>query len=643
MDRWAPRAAALVLALALVLGLATVGDYGATTDETLRMLSSWRWWDALARGDLAGLPDDVRANYGVLFDLLGQLAWTVHHNMFGGTDEFLARHVLCLLTGWLGLLGTHALARRLLPQPLPLVALLLLLLAPRWYGASFTNPKDIPFATAWVWSMVALVDAARAPGTRSTLRLAALTAVCAAVRPFGALLVPLGLATLALTARGAGRERLRWLARQALALLGVALALTVLLWPVLWTRPPWHLVRAIAGLSRNIDGSPSLFFGTVYPHDAAPAAYAAVWLTITLPALTLLGLAAGAIAQPRALLRARPPLAEWWPWALVGLWIAVPVAAPAVVRIGLYDTVRHLLFVVPALCVVAAAGLGDLARRLLARSRALAGAAGLVAALSAGEVAWRMVHLHPYEQLYFGPLVGGLAGAHGRFDVAHYSETYREGLGWLRDHAGPGVVHVHMLGNGSHTASFYAWKLGLTLNRPTFEYFVSEVRQGWEDHLPGAVVHTIAREGVPLLVVKRLDPIARSTSAWLRDEAGRWRSAPAVFGVFAPAPADTDLALPLASDRAARVSLYLRYHGGLRVWSEEQVVLDLPRVPGPMVASTNFPSLVRLDVELAPGLNWLRFELGRTDRAQRFGVYFPAAPGLSTPELATYTDPARSR
>lgn len=623
--RW-DRVAAAVLAAVLVLGLATVGDYGATTDEPLRMRSSWLWWDALAARDLSGLPDDARAHYGVAFDLLGQLAWHVHRNLLGGEDEFLARHALCFLAGWLGLLGTYRLARALGPQPAPLVALLLLVLAPRWYGSSFAQPKDIPFATAWVWGMLAVVRVVQAPGTATTLRAAALAGVATAVRPFGALLLPLAAGALALVVP------LRALAKQWALLLLAGGAATVLLWPVLWTRAPWHVARSIAALSRHTAGSPSLFFGEVYPYDAAPAGYAAVWTAITLPAPTLVGLVCGAVAGALAL-RRRPPRAVWLAWAPVVLWIAVPLLAPVVRTVSLYDTSRQLLFVVPAVCVVAAAGLVAAVRRC--RSRWLARAAVAALALAGVEVAARMVHLHPYESLYFGPLVGGLRGAQGRFDVAYHSETYREGLTWVRARIGR-RTHLHILGNGANVGSYYCWRLGLQFDTPVFEYYVSEVRQGWEDILPGEVVHTISREDTPLLVVKKIDPMAALTAGWVRPAAdAAWRPLAAAWGrlpleTLALSPG-ARAAVVLESPRAQRARVYLRVQGGVRVRVDGAVVLDLDRVPFRYRASTVFPSLLPLELELAAGRNLVELELDRVVTGKGVGLYWPAALGLRSP------------
>ncbi|WP_224190977.1 glycosyltransferase family 39 protein [Nannocystis pusilla] len=635
LDRGCDRAAAILLLAVLVVGLATVGDYGATVDEPLRMRSSWLWWDAFAARDLSRVPDDVRAHYGVLFDLLGQLVWHVHRNWFGGVDEFLGRHALCFFTGWLGLLGTYKLTRRLAPQPAPLVALLLLVLAPRWYGASFTQPKDIPFATAWVWTMLAMVRAIERPGARATTRVAAMTALTTAVRPFGALLLPLFAGVLVLVAPGPDRrDRLRWSSGQVALLFGAGGLLTVALWPVLWTRAPWHVVRSIAALSQHAAGSPSLFFGTVYPYDAAPAAYAAVWSTITLPGPTLVGLACGLVFAALAARRS-PPRATWLPWALIGLWIAVPLVMPALRRTSLYDTSRQLLFVTPALCVVAGVGLTAAVRRLARRSRRLALAAGLALALSGLEVVARMVHLHPYQQLYFGPLVGGLPGAHGRFDVAYHAETYREALTWLRQNRGK-RTHLHLLGNGSNVGSYYCWRLNMQFNTPVFDYYVSEVRQGWEDILPGQVVHTIEREGVPLLVIKKVEPMAELTRAWLQPEAGaEWQAHPAAWGRVPteslPTSPTGKLAFALDSPRAQRARVYLRIQGRVRVRWQGQPLVDWPYEPFVYRASTTFPSLIPLDLDLPAGRSWLEVDLERVNVAKGVGLYFPAALELTTP------------
>ena len=46
----------------------------------------------------------------------------------------------------------------------------------------------------------------------------------------------------------------------------------------------------------------------------------------------------------------------------------------------------------------------------------------------------KMVSLHPYQYVYYNRLVGGLAGANGRFETDYWGESYREAVLRLSAH-----------------------------------------------------------------------------------------------------------------------------------------------------------------------------------------------------------------
>ena len=97
--------------------------------------------------------------------------------------------------------------------------------------------------------------------------------------------------------------------------------------------------------------------------------------------------------------------------AFIAFTALFPVACQVVTHGPAFSGLRHFLFVVPPLAVLAGIGFDAALTWLEARHRAFAAAAyvGLAAAL-----AWPasvMVRLHPYEYLFFNPLVGGLQGA----------------------------------------------------------------------------------------------------------------------------------------------------------------------------------------------------------------------------------------
>lgn len=636
----------------LGLGLATFGDYGVTTDETLRMLSADSWAEAIVGGDVERLATGVRSHYGVAFDQLGRLAW-LGHRALGGTDEFAARHLLCFLTFWLGLWGTWALARRLCSDRVAIIALVLLALAPRVWGSAFANPKDIPFLTTWVWAMVACVRAIQSPSRRSTVWLALAAGLCASVRPFGVIFFGLGAISIFVSvAHGGLRGRSaiwRLAAEEVVLFVLLAYATVALLWPVLWVSAPWRLVEASLALTRHVEGSMSLFMGEIHPFWDAPWSYAAVWIAITMPLPTLALSVVGLFARVPAVWRERGDLRVWAPWALVALWVVGPIVVPMLRQTTLYDTVRQLLFVMPALAILAADGLWRL-HGALSGTRAWLPFVAVVG-LSYGEVASHMVRLHPYQSLYFSPVVGGVAGASGRFDVAHYSETYREGFAWLQEHA-EGPVFVHVTGNGNTTAAYYGYKHGFELNRPRFQWFMSEVRQGWETLLPGEVVHTIEREGVPLLVIRKVEPIDRIEGAWMKRLPSRpdgpshpragmsasegWRPVAAADGVIDtkqlwPERGATVMAVRIDSAEARTAQLWLRYYWGMRAWLNGQLLYEGDVVPFQYRATRDFPSLLPLQGELRAGTNWLVLDLSRIHWPRGIGVYFPASLALEVP------------
>ena len=67
------------------------------------------------------------------------------------------RHLLNAVCGWLTLIGAMKLGSLVGGPSGGFFAVLFLLLSPRFYGHIFNNPKDIPFAMGYVWSLYYLV------------------------------------------------------------------------------------------------------------------------------------------------------------------------------------------------------------------------------------------------------------------------------------------------------------------------------------------------------------------------------------------------------------------------------------------------------------------------------------------------------
>lgn len=549
-----------VLLAALLLGLFVLPDYGATSDEAMRAHHGESWLRYFATFDRRHLPQGHFAYYGAIFDILGAALQRLHARL-GGADDLLARHLLVLLAGWLGLVGACRLSARLGPQPLPLFTALLLLLVPRFAGSCFSYPKDIPFAAAFIWAAWGLSRWLDEPDERAALAFGLCTALCTAMRPFGVVFLPLGVLGWLWRRLVSAHGRAGWAPRQVHALFLYVLssaALSALLWPTTWFQPPGHAIEGALALLQHTDGTPTLLFGRTYPFSAVPPSYMAVWLAITLPLPTLLLAALGLGVLLRGALTAGPgpgrPL-RLSPALLLGGWALGPPVLPFVHPVVLYHTTRQFLFVMPAYAILAAIGLCAVLR-CCRRPMLVHLGAGLLLCAAYLDVAIDMARLHPYQDVYFSRLVGGVPGAVGRFTVSYNGSTYREAMAALaRVAGGPARVLVREGYISVSVPRRYASVHGHTLNPPDFDYFIAEGGEEARPRFPGEVMHRVRRVGVDLSVIVRVAPHRSHLFAW--------------------DPRQGPLVLILRSPRAQEVALHLGYLGAMSMRLDDGPLRDL--------------------------------------------------------------------
>jgi hypothetical protein len=168
-----------------------------------------------------------------------------------------------------------------------------------------------------------------------------------------------------------------------------------------------------------------------------PATYVPIYLIVKLPETILVGLLAAAIAAAAASLRRGSLLTSTrqQEWLLVGLAASVPVLYAVFAQPAIYNGLRHFLFIIPPLCVIAAAGVD----RLFAAARKLAGrhvtvivafvlAAGLIKDTAT------MAMLHPHQYVYYNLLAGGVSGANGMYELDYWSNFTPEAIDQLTEH-----------------------------------------------------------------------------------------------------------------------------------------------------------------------------------------------------------------
>jgi hypothetical protein len=155
----------------------------------------------------------------------------------------------------------------------------------------------------------------------------------------------------------------------------------------------------------------------------------------------------------------------------------VPVLAFIIMRPTVYNGMRHFLFVVPPLVIIAAIGWERVLVAATTRWRISVLAIG---AVLGGLMFWqlaRMIDLHPYEYVAYNRVAGGVVGAAGRFELDYWDTSLGEasrrlGARLAKMHpASPPTVFV--CGNRLSAAAFLPKYVRLTYKVEEADYFIS--------------------------------------------------------------------------------------------------------------------------------------------------------------------------
>lgn len=560
-SRSAARAAALVtprrVAVLLAGGLAviictTASDYGVAWDDAVQTEYGRRALNYfLSGGQDRACHDwlDLRF-YGPLVELPIAAAARIFP---GHLIEI--RHLVCSLIALLGLPpllrfgrmlgGARSSRGRQLTSCgmwIGVVAILLLWTMPRFYGHAFLNSKDIPFAVGMAASMASLAElfARGRFRWREVVGCGMLLGLTTAVRPGGWMLLGPYYVALCLyadlcmkrpagsgdatsseranTSRQVERKsvRRRSIARQGVMLL-TAWVMMVAFWPWAHEAPLSHPLQALRVASKFHVVVPVLFEGQVFASDRLPRDYLAKYLLFTTPP-AVLGLAALGTTLIARALASRPRRRRSLALVTLLIWPAVPLLLFSVMRPNAYDGLRHFLFVLPAISLLAAFGFCWMAGQLHAHFGRRTAVTMVVVgfALVIGPQLATLVRLHPYQMTYFNQWAGGMAHVERRFETDYWLTSYKEAMGWIRADAGSQAVRVLVAANehsqwcagyfaDDQTVLEHTLSAGQSGDLPEgVDYYVATTRGEMAASFPdAATVKTVGRAGATFAVIKR--------------------------------------------------------------------------------------------------------------------------------------------
>src|SRR5260221_8272145 len=417
------RAALGLLALIVLVVIATFADYGVTWDEDVH-----NWYGVFVLDYYLTLFKDSRClnwlnlyNYGAAFDTI---AAALNHISPFGTYE--TRHLLNGAFGIFGIIGGWKLGRCLGGPRAGFIAALLLLAIPNYYGQMFNNPKDIPFAVGMVWSiyyMVRIIPLLPRPKWSLVAKLGVAGGMALGVRVGGLLVFCyLGLLLLSFviwrTAEAPSARRVFgdsfsafW--RVLLPTVIVAYPVMLLFWPCAQESPIGIPLPALIFFSHETFPYRTLFAGQYFAATDLPWAYLPTYIALALPELVLALVLAAPVGA--VLMLRRLPAGERRDWllrhGLVAFAIVFPVTYALEIKAVLFAGMRHFIFLLPLIAVAAALVADRLLDRLSRFEDRPPGSAPLTLYGIGPFIMMSM--LHPQEFGFYNRLFGGGEGSLG--------------------------------------------------------------------------------------------------------------------------------------------------------------------------------------------------------------------------------------
>lgn len=518
----------VLLLVCVLLGFATLPDYGMGWDEVTR----WKSGDAKvdyysqlfsSENPMAVVQAAPNEPYPGLFDMTLSL---LHRAT--GWDRFAMGHWQAFIFGLVGLAALWRIGWIFGGARLGFWSVVLLLLTPVFYGHWFQNPKDVPFAATYTLGLLALIEWMRrypSLSKRGLLLAAGCCGLCMATRIAGMVLLAYGLAAVAVVTllvlwEQRGRFELRPAVRAvvgwwiALPVLGLGAYLTLLPW---WPAAHKNLLSVSGATLQRLHVSASeipLFFrGEIMWAADAPHHYTLWMFGIKAPEVLLGGLflllpmAAVFLRQQLKVglnLKAAPALTVLILGGFFPL-LYLTFSAPA-----LHNGARHFLFAFPALCVCAAWAYLELGQWIREQRPALWRGAQVLFGVLLLLPTIHLLRLHPYQYVYFNALAGGPSAAIQRYEGEYWFTSSKHAMEQLAAYvsvspelqASERALRVFILGPWQVAEPFLPENFELGSDAATADFLILNTQMRMHEHFDGEPLFNIERMGASICEVR---------------------------------------------------------------------------------------------------------------------------------------------
>ncbi|MEI8279733.1 MAG: glycosyltransferase family 39 protein [Bacteroidota bacterium] len=371
--------------------------------------------------------DGVIQYYGGLFDLICAVV-----NKVSPLNEFTTRHLLNAWTGFLAIFFAAKVAMKILNKQAGVSCVWIMFLSPFFLGHAMNNPKDIPFAAAYIaaiYFMIRLFEQLPSPSWKDYLWVILCIGMTINVRVGGILLIPylLVFAVLGLVLPTPLQEqKVPWKSYvKPLIIVGLCgFFAGSILWPYGIQNPvnnPFIALNKMSDFRMNIV---QVYDGVRLLSGELPITFLPKSFLITNTYVVLIGI----VLMVCFLWNIRKSN-----YAIVLYFVLFTAIFPVVyiiyMRSNVYHAWRHELFIFPSIAVVSSVGWVMLSEILQKRGFKYVGIA-IVGVLLIEPISF-IVSTFPNTITYHNAFVGGIKGAYGNYEMDYYYNSVKQCTDWF--------------------------------------------------------------------------------------------------------------------------------------------------------------------------------------------------------------------
>lgn len=399
---------------------------------------------------------DHLVNYGPFVNLACAFA----EEYISPFDTYETRHLVLSLFAFIGLLFTALLGRKAGSWRTAVIVILILLLTPAFIGHSANNQKDMPFMAFYIASLFYIVRFTKEVPNVSlkTYVMTGLTmGILFSIRAGGLIVFPylimfVGIKYLMEVKADKTNAFSKFFQYAFKGFIPIAIAyfIGVIFWPAAIQDPFGHPLQALKNFEKfSLVHVYEVFEGKRFYMKDYPWYYAPKMMYLTLPLFVLAGIALflGGLNWIRSKYKIELIL-------IIAFSVIFPLAYIIYKDSALYNSWRHVMFVLPGIIIMAAIGWDWI---LGLKNKIVNLVSILVLLATMGLTGSWMFKNHPYEYLYYNEIAGGVKGAYGNYELDYWCQTPKAAIKWLQENEGLDKKSAKVISNNEvYSLIYYA-------------------------------------------------------------------------------------------------------------------------------------------------------------------------------------------